>query len=118
MVASWMSRSAPAACVAALLESSSSRVSDRMTSLREVPLSTKSAGFSSLPSGSGMGVPCLKLRRTERGMPCWLGLGLGSGLGLGLGFRLELGLGLGFRLELLQVRVRVRVRAAGWACPA
>ena len=38
MVASWMSRSAPAACVAALLESSSSRVSDRMTSLREVPL--------------------------------------------------------------------------------
>ena len=28
LVASWMSRSAPAACVAALLESSSSRVSD------------------------------------------------------------------------------------------
>ena len=38
LVASWMSRSAPAACVAALLESLSSRVSDRMTSLREVPL--------------------------------------------------------------------------------
>ena len=61
-----MSRSAPAACLAALLVSLSSRVSERMTSLREVPFSMKSPGRSTLQSTDGARV----VRGAVRGARC------------------------------------------------